>query len=363
MVRYGVGRELRTGIVLASALTVMTVGAGPAVAAQKVANTAVVKKLGMVLETAVPDVRTAAIAAQAAATSDGVNSFSIVAPTTYDLAKQEELSNSLVSSGVQGIEEQLLTPSAWARDITAAQAQGVAIVDTGLFTGPFLGAKTPLYVGITDTEYGASLAKMTVQALGPNAHGSVVLTSCVSGETFVTVREQTFEKDLKAAEPGVTVLGPYMQTDSYTQGVTDAAAIVDAHPNMLATTAICSTAASDMAKVKLERHLDFKIIGAELDPHDYAYVKSGVIYGVTGSPNWEQGYVGMKVIYNELTNPAWAHLSGWVGMPMINMTKANVSFFQDAMSTNATQEAYFEGLGNAVFANFRQRLQPWNTGA
>ena len=362
MARHEAKRGLKTGIALASAVALMTVGGIPAVSAQRVPNTVTVKKLGMVLQVNVPDVRVGADGAQAAAAAVG-SGFTVVGTNTYDLAQQQQLSNSLVSSGVQGIEEQLLTPSAWARNIAAAQAQGVVIVDTGLFTGPFLGAKTPLYAGISDTEYGQSLAKMTIQALGPNAHGTVVLTSCVSGVGFVTVREHTFVAAMKKAEPGVKVLGPFMQTDSYTEGVTDATAIVNAHPNMLATTAICSTAAPDMAKVKLSLHLNFKIIGAELDPNDYAYVKSGVIYGTTGAPNWEQGYVGMKLAYLQLTNPADAHLTGWIPFPMIVMTKANVNLLQDVMKNPDTMQAYFEQPGDAIVAYLHKLLQPWGTGS
>jgi ribose transport system substrate-binding protein len=345
-------RPSRLVLSLATAALLVFAAAGPASAA----STGGKLKIAIVYHVTVPAVETFGYGAQAAATQLGIQ-LSITGPAQYDVLKQQAMSNAEANAGAKGIEEILVGASAWARNIAALQARHIAVVDLGVYTGPYLGKTTPIYVGPSDKAYGRTLGNLLVQALGPNAHGTVVIGTCVPGLLELVQRIDGVEQAIKQKEPGVKVVGPDFATDSYTQGVTDWQRIVLANPNALAFVGLCSTAPADLAKVKTSTGGKWLIVGGELDPGTLLGIKSGAIYGVVDANIWEQGYIGARLLYEELTNPKFANVTGWLDPGIETVTHANIFAVDARQSSLAAQTAYYEPICNALFANLGAHIK------
>ncbi len=345
--------------VLAPVAILTTAGSATASAthARAAAAATPVKKLAIVYHVNVPAVDVFGYGAQAAANELGVH-LDITGPEQYNVLQQQQLSDAEANSGAQGIEEILVGASAWVRNISALQKRGIAVVDLGVYTGPYLGKATPVYVGPSDKAYGRALGKLLVQALGMHAHGTVVITTCNPALLEQIQRVQGVQNAMKMYEPGVTVKGPVYQTDSYSQGETDATRIVLANPNALAFVGLCSTSPADFAKVKASTHGKWIIVGGELDPGTQAGLKDGMIYGVVDARIWEQGYLGIKLLYDELTIPADAHLTGWLNLGVETVTHANINAVMARESNKAAQQAYWQPVADALAAHINKFLEP-----
>jgi ribose transport system substrate-binding protein len=354
-------RRVKLGAILASVallapLAVLTV-AGSATASANHSKKVKVTKLAIVYHVNVPAVDVFGYGAQAAANELGVH-LDITGPQAYNVLIQQQLSNSEANAGAQGIEEILVGASAWARNISALEKRGIAVADLGVYTGPFLGRSTPVYVGPSDKAYGRALGKLLVSALGKKAHGTVVIGTCNPGLLELVQRIDGVDNAMKQYEPGVTVKSPVYATDSYSQGTTDWTRIVLANPNALAFVGLCSTAPADLAKVKASTHGKWVIVGGELDPGTQAGLKSGRIYGVVDARIWEQGYLGIKLLYDELTIPADAHLTGWLDLGIETVTHANIDSVIAREGSKNAQQAYWQPVADALAANITKHLKP-----
>jgi ribose transport system substrate-binding protein len=314
-------------------------------------------KLGIVYQVDVPAVEIEAAGAAVAAKQFG---FSIkeVGPTAYNVLQQQTMTNSMASSGAQGIGEILVNSSAWGRTISGLQSRGIHVVDNGVYTGPFLGSKTPIYVGPDDHAYGAALSNVLIKALGPNAKGDVVITWCAPGVQELEERVSGVRAALKAKEPGVTLQGPFMQTDNYTQGVLDAQSIVLAHPNALAFVALCSTGPGNFAQVKARDHGKWLITGGELDPRNLQGIKDGLVVGVVDASLWLDGYITSRLLYEQVTHPSTTPSTGWIDSTIETVNKSNINAVIKRQSSLANQAKYYTPIVNNIFKHLKQNIKP-----
>jgi ribose transport system substrate-binding protein len=314
-------------------------------------------KIALVYQTDVPADAPFGQGAQAAANQLGFH-LNIVGPSTYNVATQQQLSNSEANAGANGIMEILVGATPWTRNITALEGRHIAVTDIGVYTGPFLGKNTPVYVGPSDKAYGRALGNLVAQGIGPNAHGNVVVATCAPGLLEQVQRYQGVVQVMKQKEPGVKVLGPDFATDSYTQGLTDWQRIVLANPNALAFIGLCSTAPAVLARVKASDHGKWLISGGELDPNTLIGIKDGLIYGVVDAEIWQQGYIGARLLYDELTNPKYWGRTGWINTGVETVTKANIDAVIARQSSPTAQIAANEPSDDALFSNLNAHIQP-----
>jgi ribose transport system substrate-binding protein len=314
-------------------------------------------KLAIVYQVAVPAVEIEGAGAAVAAKQFG---FSIkeVGPTAYNVLQQQTMSSAEASSGAQGIGEILVNSSAWGRAISNLQSRGIHVVDNGVYTGPFLGAKTPIYVGPDDHAYGAALSNILINALGPNAHGQVAITWCAPGVQELEERVAGVKAALAAREPGVQLIGPYMQADNYTQGVLDAQSIVLAHPNALAFVGLCSTAPGNFAQVKAKDNGKWLITGGELDPRNLTAIKNGYVVGVVDASLWLDGYITARLLYEQVTHPYTTPSTGWIDSTIETVNKSNIDAVIKRQSSLANQAAYYLPVVNKIFANLKANVKP-----
>jgi ABC-type sugar transport system substrate-binding protein len=313
-------------------------------------------KIALVYQTDVPADAPFGQGAQAAANQFGFH-LSIVGPSTYNVSTQQQLSNSEANAGANGIMEILVGATPWTRNISALESRHIAVADIGVYTGPFLGKNTPIYVGPSDKAYGRALGNLVVQGLGPNAHGSVVVATCAPGLLEQVQRFEGVQQAMRAKEPGIKVVGMVYAADSYTEGLTDWQRIVLANPDARAFIGLCSTAPAVLARVRASDHGKWLISGGELDPNTLLGIKDGLIYGVVDAEIWQQGYIGARLLYEEITNPHFTYRTGWVNTGVETVTKTNIDAVMARQSSQAAQIAANEPLDDAIFAHLNLHVQ------
>lgn len=343
----------RMSIVIAIGMLAATVVLGTAMAGSQASK----PKISFVYQVRVPAVEIAGYGAQTAAKQLGF-SVHTVGPVAYDVIQQQQMFNSEASAGAQGISTVILEPAAWKRTVSAALSQGIKVVDFGVYTGPFEGNKTPIYVGPDDHAYGRALSALLIKALGPGAKGQVVITSCAPSVQEQQLRVSGVRQALKAQEPGVSLIGPVVQTDNATQGVLDAQRIVLAHPNALAFVGLCSTSPAAFAKVKKDTSAKWLVTGGELDPGNLQGIKQGLIVGVVDASLWLQGYVSARLLYEQIAHPGSVPNTGWLDSTIETVTPANIDAVIKRQSSLANQAKAYLPAMNKLFANLKARIKP-----
>ena len=163
-------------LMVAIAALIATSGAG----ARK-ANAASNIRIAVVLHLRVPSLLQFCYGADQAGKEYGF-SVDCVGPQQVNTLQQQQLINSEVNNrGVQGIAPLLVDAPAMKNLFTSLQQRGIRIVDTGIQTGKFMGAKTPLLIAPRDVRTGLAAGKFIISHLPKNPSGTVVAAIGVPG--------------------------------------------------------------------------------------------------------------------------------------------------------------------------------------
>ena len=316
-------------------------------------------KIALVEHVRVPAVEIFAYGAQAAANELGFT-LDITGPQQYNLQQQQAMSDAEANAGAKGIIEILVGATAWSRNESDLQSRGVKVVNIGVYTGPFLGAQTPIYVGPNDIDYGRALGALVVKALGPNAQGDVVIATCVPGLLEQEDRFDGVRLALSESQPNVNLLGLFNVSDDPSIGIPQFQQLVQAHPNALAFIGLCSTHPADLAKVRAATPgAKWLALGGELDPGSLQGIKNGQVYGVVDADIWQQGYIAAKLLYLQNTQSG-IPLTGWIDSGIETVTSSNVDgVIAREEGTRANEEAFFRPQMDKIFANLSGNLQPF----
>ena len=282
-------------------------------------------KIALVEHVRVPAVEIFAHGAQAAADELGFK-LDVTGPQQYNLQQQQAMSSAEADAGAQGIIEIPVGAQAWARHETDLLDRGVKVANMGIYTGPFLGDRTPIYVGPNDIEYGRALGQLVVDAIGgASAQGEAVIATCVPGLEEQEDRFAGVKLALEDYAPGVTLVGLENVTDDPTTGIPQWKQLIQAHPDALAFIGLCSTHPADLAKIKAETpDAKWLALGGELDPGTLAGIAEGTVAGVVDAAIWQQGYIAAKLLYEQVTDPT-VPTTGWVDPGIETVTADNIA--------------------------------------
>lgn len=316
-------------------------------------------KIALVEHVRVPAVEIFAYGAQAAANELGFT-LDITGPQQYNLQQQQAMSDAEANAGAKGIIEILVGATAWTRNETDLQSRGIKVVNIGVYTGTFMGAQTPIYVGPNDLDYGRALGALVVKALGANAQGDVVVATCVPGLLEQEDRFDGVRLALSENEPNVNVLGLFNVADDPSIGIPQFQQLVQAHPNALAFIGLCSTHPADLAKVRAATPgAKWLALGGELDPGSLQGIKDGQVYGVVDADIWQQGYIAAKLLFLQNTQSNIPS-TGWIDSGIETVTSSNVdAVIAREEGTRANEEAFFRPQMDKIFANLSTNLQPF----
>jgi ABC-type sugar transport system substrate-binding protein len=314
-------------------------------------------KIAVVLHLRVPSLQTFIYGAKEAGKQLG---FTVdgVGPQTFNNLEEQKIAQSEVDSGAKGLALLLVGAEAWRRPIAAWQKQGIRVVNVGIQTGAFMGKATPLLVAPRDIRTGQYLANITLGALGSKPTGEVVVGNPIPGLKLLEDRIKGFRQVFKQKAPGVKIFVANPADDNV-KGVTDWQSLIDAHPNALAFVGLASTAPAILGKIHKDTHPKWIVTGCELDPRTPPLIQSGDIVGVTSAGFWKEGYIGARILFEQIAHNKYVNLHGWIDSGTEVVTKKNIATIVQREKSPANMAKFFDPLMAKMFKNIQAYLGPY----
>jgi ABC-type sugar transport system substrate-binding protein len=235
----------------------------------------------------------------------------------------------------------------------------VRIVDTGIQTGRFMGAATPLLVAPRDVRTGLAAGNLIVSHLPKNASGEVVAAIGVPGLKLCEDRKKGVNMAFAQHDPKVKVIWANAADDDI-KGPSDWQALINAHPDALAFIGDCnSTAPAILGKIHQQTHAKWLVSGSELDPRTPAYIKSHDVVGVTSASFWVEGYAAGRILYEQIANHKYVNYKGWIDSGTQVVDSSNIDAVVNAFKSKANMAAYYRARVRKLFANLKAAIGPY----
>jgi ribose transport system substrate-binding protein len=345
-----------TAGVVVAAVTAGALATTPSTHSSKAAANAKIK-IAVVLHLRVPSLQTFIYGAKEAGRQFG---FSVdgVGPQTFNNLEEQKIAQSEVDSGAKGLALLLVGAEAWRRPIAAWKKQGIKVVNVGIQTGAFMGKDTPLLVAPRDIRTGRFVAKIALSAMAANPRGEVVIGNPIPGLKLLEDRVKGFKEVFKQKAPNVKIFVSNPADDNV-KGVTDWQALIDAHPDALAFVGLASTAPAILGKIHKDTTPKWIVTGCELDPRTPPLIKSGDIVGVTSAGFWKEGYIGARVLFEQIAHGKYVNLHGWIDSGTEVVTKKNIDTIVQREKSPTNMAKFFNPQMTKVFKNIKAYLGPY----
>ena len=213
-------------------------------------------------------------------------------------------------------------PVAMAPAINTCLNAGIPVitVDTGLSsTSQLTSAIT------TDNDSGGKdAADFVGKALG--GKGTIALMSLSPTATTQVERIQSFEKEIKAAYPGITLLPVQYTQQATSDSESVARSILAAHPGVKAFFGSAEPNAEGVADALKALGMTGKVlnVGFDASPAEVALLKSGGINATIAQPAAEEGADAAQFAYDKITGDATG-ITATVQLPDVLLTTADAS--------------------------------------
>jgi ribose transport system substrate-binding protein len=213
-------------------------------------------------------------------------------------------------------------PVAMAPAIDTCLSAGIPVitVDTGLTnTSQLTSAIT------TDNDQGGTIAAQYVgKALGGKSQ--VALMSLSPTATTQVERIASFEKEIKSAYPGITIIPVQYTAQATSDSETVARSILAAHPGVKAFFGSAEPNAEGVAAALKALGLTGKVldVGFDASPAEVALLKSGGINATIAQPAAEEGADAAQFAYDKLTGDTGG-ITASVQLPDVLLTSADAS--------------------------------------
>jgi ribose transport system substrate-binding protein len=221
-------------------------------------------------------------------------------------------------------------PVAMAPAINTCLNAGIPVitVDTGLSDT----SKITSAITTDNNSGGKAAADFVGKALG--GKGEVALMSLSPTATTQVERIGSFEKEIKAAYPGITVLPVQYTAQATSDSETVARSILSAHPGVKAFFGSAEPNAEGVAAALKALGLTGKVldVGFDASPTEVSLLKSGEINATVAQPAAEEGADAAQFAYDKITGNTSA-IQASVQLPDVLLTTADAS--------NSAYQKYF----------------------
>jgi ribose transport system substrate-binding protein len=213
-------------------------------------------------------------------------------------------------------------PVAMAPAINTCLNAGIPVitVDTGL------SSTSQLTSAITtdNNSGGKDAADYVGKALG--GKGTVALMSLSPTATTQVERIQSFEKEIKAAYPGITLLPVQYTQQATSDSESVARSILAAHPGVKAFFGSAEPNAEGVADALKALGMTGKVlnVGFDASPAEVTLLKSGGINATIAQPAAEEGADAAQFAYDKITGDATG-ITATVQLPDVLLTTADAS--------------------------------------
>ena len=213
-------------------------------------------------------------------------------------------------------------PVAMAPAISTCLNAGIPVitVDTGLTNTSQLTSA----ITTDNLSGGKDAADFVGKALG--GKGEVALMSLSPTATTQVERIQSFQKEIKAAYPGITVLPVQYTTQDTSDSESVARSILAAHPGVKAFFGSAEPNAEGVADALKALSLTGKVlnVGFDASPAEVSLLKSGGINATIAQPAAEEGADAAQFAYDKITGNTGG-ITATVQLPDVLLTTADAS--------------------------------------
>jgi ribose transport system substrate-binding protein len=213
-------------------------------------------------------------------------------------------------------------PVAMAPAINTCLNAGIPVITTD--TGLSNTSKLTSAITTDNDSGGKDAADFVGKALG--GKGEVALLSLSPTATTQVERIQSFQKEIAAAYPGITVLPVQYTAQATSDSETVARSILAAHPGVKAFFGSAEPNAEGVAAALKALGQTGKVInvGFDASPTEVSLLKSGEIQAVVAQPAAEEGADAAQFAYDKITGDT-AGITASVQLPDVLITAADAS--------------------------------------
>jgi ribose transport system substrate-binding protein len=213
-------------------------------------------------------------------------------------------------------------PVAMAPAINTCLNAGIPVITTD--TGLTNTSKLTSAITTDNDSGGKDAADFVGKALG--GKGEVALLSLSPTATTQVERIQSFEQEIKAAYPGITVLPVQYTAQATSDSETVARSILAAHPGVKAFFGSAEPNAEGTAAALKALGLTGKVInvGFDASPAEVSLLKAGEIQAVVAQPAAEEGADAAQFAYDKITGDTRG-ITASVQLPDVLITAADAS--------------------------------------
>jgi len=213
-------------------------------------------------------------------------------------------------------------PVAMAPAIDTCLNAGIPVITTD--TGLTNTAKLTSAITTDNDSGGKAAADFVGQALG--GKGQVALLSLSPTATTQVERIASFQKEIKAAYPGITVLPVQYTAQATSDSETVARSILAAHPGVKAFFGSAEPNAEGTAAALKALGLTGKVVnvGFDASPTEVGLLKSGEIQAVVAQPAAQEGADAAQFAYDQITGDT-SGITATVQLPDVLITAADAS--------------------------------------
>jgi len=250
---------------------------------------------------------------------------------TISISKQVSEVQQFISEKVNLILVTPSDPSAIVPVIKQANSAGIPVISVNTRVGP--GAKTVLFVGDNDYQYGVDEGKLVAQATG--GKGSVAILLGVLGDSPEVLRTEGIKATLKAY-PGVHIVTSIADNWVNATNISDVQDLLVKYPGT-ALSAVVAEGPEMYAGAEYARsHGDAstKFIAGDYSKEVETAIKNGSVYGTVDQSPQTEGMLGVQYAVDYLSGKRSLLPAGGIEyIPLPLVTKANVAMYAASWSS------------------------------
>lgn len=248
--------------------------------------------------------------------------FKVVGPPNTDGPAEQQLFQNLTVTHPDGIVLENLDPPIFTRPAAQAVEKGIPIV--ALDTAPTDGSKVTFYVGNDNYELGGMLAEATVEKLGEDAKGTVVVGVPNPGTPVLDSRAKGIKDTFAKLAPGIRVLGPFQTYSDPAQNYGAWQSQVNANPDALAFLGVGDADSYNLGRLKEQRKGRYLTAGFDVDPKTLEYIKRGTNFAGIDPEHYLKGYIATATLITSVRKHDGKLPDGWFKTPGLVMNASNI---------------------------------------
>jgi ribose transport system substrate-binding protein len=293
-------------------------------------------------------------AVSAAAHTPGVQ-LNTAAPPTASGPAEVSMFQSAQQTSKDGIGLMTVTPPDFTRPFSQAVAAGVPVVAVDAPGLP--GSNVNTFVGNSNTQLGAGLGQQLLKKIPPGTKGQVVIGNPIPGLPLLAARVAGFTKVLKAARPGLTIVGPFNVGNEPTDNYNHWNQLVQKYPNAVAYMDPGDQGAISLARIQKSTGKHLLVGACDVDPAALQGVKQGYVYALADPHHFLKGYIAISFLaaHAQKGTPL---PTGWFNPGFGIVTAANIDQIIAREQNNSTRYAFYKPIIDKELADPSAYIKP-----